>query len=426
MSTGHLSSLRRATVRAVGAVVLTAGVMTVTMVAATTPAQAAVCSMAGTTGLTAAMVATNSATISGTVNATGCDLGIYVPPGTTSVTINGATVTGANDEGILAEGPGTTNLLIENNTVEDNGATVNSNSPDPHALMLDGVSGAMVTNNTVKDNDIGGIGLADIGPTDPGIPNAGPNTAAAAANNTISGNTLSGNPGGCGIIIEAWDADGISGTVVTNNTVTGTAGKFGPAGPDVGQIVVADDAVGTSVTNTTIEGNTVSQSIASGITLHANAPNDLISNTTIQNNTLNDNNWGDSNGAPSTDAIALIVESFPASLAASITGTTITGNTMTDQVVGVWIRGATSTTIGTNAITLLAGGTAVFTVPTPNKGYWLAGSDGGAFAFGDATFYGSTQSLGLHLQKPVVAIAPEPRPRRVLGGGVGRRRVRLR
>ncbi len=38
------------------------------------------------------------------------------------------------------------------------------------------------------------------------------------------------------------------------------------------------------------------------------------------------------------------------------------------------------------------------------QGYWLVGSDGGIFNYGDATFYGSTGSL--HLNKPVVGIAP--------------------
>ena len=37
------------------------------------------------------------------------------------------------------------------------------------------------------------------------------------------------------------------------------------------------------------------------------------------------------------------------------------------------------------------------------KGYWLVGSDGGIFAYGDAQFYGSTGSL--HLNAPIVAMS---------------------
>jgi hypothetical protein len=45
--------------------------------------------------------------------------------------------------------------------------------------------------------------------------------------------------------------------------------------------------------------------------------------------------------------------------------------------------------------------------PTPTgKGYWLAASDGGIFSFGDALFYGSTG--GVPLNKPIVGIAAHP------------------
>jgi len=42
--------------------------------------------------------------------------------------------------------------------------------------------------------------------------------------------------------------------------------------------------------------------------------------------------------------------------------------------------------------------------PTPAHGYWLVGTDGGIFSFGQAQFYGSTGSL--HLQRPVVGMVP--------------------
>jgi hypothetical protein len=41
---------------------------------------------------------------------------------------------------------------------------------------------------------------------------------------------------------------------------------------------------------------------------------------------------------------------------------------------------------------------------TPDgQGYWLVGSDGGVFAYGDATFYGSTGAI--HLNEPIVGMA---------------------
>ena len=49
------------------------------------------------------------------------------------------------------------------------------------------------------------------------------------------------------------------------------------------------------------------------------------------------------------------------------------------------------------------------------RGYWLVGSDGGIFAFGDAAFTGSTG--GLPLNAPVVGMAADRHRARLLAGG---------
>ncbi|MGH9302089.1 MAG: hypothetical protein ACRD0E_09420, partial [Acidimicrobiales bacterium] len=41
-----------------------------------------------------------------------------------------------------------------------------------------------------------------------------------------------------------------------------------------------------------------------------------------------------------------------------------------------------------------------------NKGYWLVGSDGGIFSFGDAAYLGSEGAS--HLNSPIVAMASTP------------------
>jgi hypothetical protein len=52
-------------------------------------------------------------------------------------------------------------------------------------------------------------------------------------------------------------------------------------------------------------------------------------------------------------------------------------------------------------------GPIVASVATPTgRGYYMVGSDGGIFSFGDARFHGSTG--GMRLNKPVVGIAPTP------------------
>ena len=204
---------------------LGAGAAALAALPGASPAGAVTCVAAGSTGLTAFMTVASNMT-GGTINATGCDVGLYVA--TSGVSISGVTVSGANDEGILAENA--TGLTITGNTVENNGVNPNKLIPDGHALMLDGVSTSTITNNIVKNNGNGGIGLADTGPVDPGAltQNSGA-TPVASTSDTISGNTATGNTGGCGIIVEAWDPGaGISGAMVLNNTVTGAVGQFGP------------------------------------------------------------------------------------------------------------------------------------------------------------------------------------------------------
>ena len=62
--------------------------------------------------------------------------------------------------------------------------------------------------------------------------------------------------------------------------------------------------------------------------------------------------------------------------------------------------------------------------PANGKGYWNVASDGGLFAFGNAAFHGSMG--GQHLNRPVVGMAATRDGKRLLGGGLRRRALRLR
>ncbi|MEM0272743.1 MAG: right-handed parallel beta-helix repeat-containing protein [Thermoprotei archaeon] len=73
------------------------------------------------TSLTAAVVASNGQTITTTVDATGCDVGVYIGPGTTGVIIS-ATVHDANKVGIFNDGG---NAVIEGSTIYNIGNHVN-------------------------------------------------------------------------------------------------------------------------------------------------------------------------------------------------------------------------------------------------------------------------------------------------------------
>ena len=408
-----MKTKKRALTRLLGASALGASALAVGGTAATTlftqSAGAVGCTAAGSTGLTAAQVATTNQTISASVDATGCDIGIYVPPGVTGVTIGGATssdgitVSGANDTGIFVDQ--TTGTTIENDTVQNNGVAPGAGIGSFGGIVLAGVSNATVSSNTVTGNGGGGIIVNDNGPVNPGAPNPGPGAPVPSNNDTVSNNTISGNYGSCGIVYATHNSGGsISGGVITGNTITGHIGVFKSTGPDLGGIVVAAASAGATVSNTQVSGNNISGSFEGGIIVHAHAPNDVVTGTSITGNTVGPaNNWGSTNGPPTTAGIILGVDQLPPAIAPTITQTTVGGNTIFGQFYGLWISGVTDVTVNpANTITVVPGGAPTFNTPAPGSGYWQVAADGGVFNYGNASFFGSTG--GLKLNKPVVGI----------------------
>ena len=108
-------------------------------------------------------------------------------------------------------------------------------------------------------------------------------------------------------------------------------------------------------------------------------------------------------GTNFTGATAVDFGSTPGTNLDVVSPTTITVTTpqLTQQVVNVTV----TTPAGTSAVSSATTYTFANPVPTEDHffGYWLVGSDGGVFSFGDSPFYGSTGSL--KLQRPVVGIA---------------------
>ncbi len=368
------------------------------------------CTAAGSTGLTAAHIATTNEVITGSVDATGCDIGIYVGSGITGVHIGGAppasatTVSGANDTGILAEQ--TSTLLIQNVTAQGNGIAPTKGVESYGGIVLAGVSTSTVTNSTVINNGGGGIFVNDDGPVDPGAPNAGPGAVVPSNAVTVSQNVINGNYGSCAIVYATHNATGsISGGVISGNVITGHPGVFKASGPDLGGIVVAAASFHATVSNTQVTGNDVSGSFEGGIIVHSHAPLDVVTGTSITNNTIHDgNNWGKTNGPPTTAGIIVGVDQLPPASAPQITSTTVSNNTISGQFYGLWISGVPGVvTTPANTITVLTGGTAIYTTPVPGTGYWQAASDGGVFNYGSAGFYGSAGNIKLN--KPIVGIA---------------------
>ncbi len=331
-------------------------------------ASAPTCPAAGSTGLTAAFIATPNQLISGSIDATGCDVGIFVGPGITGVVIAGATVSGANDHGIFAQD--TSGLVVIGSTIKGNG--VHPHSCDlPHtgvciaedkALELAGTSNSLIAHNNVSNNGFGGIGIADDSPAlDPAA--FYPGSTSPAIGDVITGNLVAGNLNDCGIVVAAYNAGvGASNNVVTHNLVLGEQPPFRPGHAD-GQIVVATDGPGTSVTNTVVANNVIIGSELPGIVVHSNVAGDVISGTIIAHNTISKNGYypgffatvNTPNVTPT--GIALVAEGPPVNGATPVlTGTLVVSNTVMTDTTGIWLCYTSGTLIAnfvTNAPTPL-------------------------------------------------------------------------
>ncbi len=364
-------------------------------------ANAATCVSAGSTGLTAAVVATSNIS-GGTINATGCDIGIYVPPGTSGVTITGVNVYGANDHGIFVQDANS--ITISNSTVQGNGVDPTTGILENKAIQLVGTSNSKVTGNTVTNNyGDGGISVTDDGPINPGAP--APGGLKPANNDTVSSNTVNTNYKGYAIVFAAYNATaGVSGGTVSSNTLTGTK-NIGPRGPVIGGVVIDTNRPGTSVTNMTVTGNSISDQAVSGITLDSNGTGSTMSGVSVTNNTLSGNDWLPAYGPPASAGIVLEATPVAPTTGPLLTSIAITGNTISGSYYGIWINGATAVVTSPNTITT-TGGAAVYTVPSPGAGYWVCTADGGVFTFGQARFFGSMG--GRHLAAQVVGMAPTP------------------
>jgi hypothetical protein len=325
--------------------------------------QAASCSPAGDTGLTAAVVANSNQVITGIINAAGCDIGIYVGPGI-DVVIANATVTRANDHGILVQD--TAYTVIENSLITANGIAPHPACPfgtastpskpciaNNYEVLLVGTSHALVKGNTVSFNPAdGGIAVADDGPVNPGAPN--PGTPHQSVANIVTNNLIENNIPGCGILVASYNSGpsaGAVGNIVTWNLVLGSTPDVGPYN---GQIVMAANAPNTAITDTIISDNIVDGSMLPGIAVHANAPGDVISHTTIENNLISNNGYyppsfaspNTPTGSNGTVGISLVAEAAPGMPSPpTVTGTSIVSNTILNDKYGVWTCNTGNTNI---------------------------------------------------------------------------------
>lgn len=305
--------------------------------AVTAPAQAAAgdCASAGSTGLTAAVTAHAGEQVSGSIDARGCDVGVYIGPGADDVTVTRATVWGANDHGIFVQDA--SGVVLVDNTITGNGVNRNRMIPEDKALELAGTVGATVSDNRVVNNDGGGIGLADDGPLDPGAVPGHPGALRPSADNEVVRNSVSGNLNDCAIVITAKNyGTGAIGNTVAHNVLVDVPGVFPPT---LGGIVLA----GQLVKHNQVVGNTVQGSFMPGIVVHSSRPDTDVSDNVIADNTLSADDWGRINGPNARVAIILATASRPAG---ELDRTVLANNRISaDEDYGIYQIGTTRTVI---------------------------------------------------------------------------------
>lgn len=281
-------------------------------------------------GFTAAVVAHTGQKISGTIDASGYDVGVYIGPGVHGVTVSGATIKGANDEGILVQD--TSGVVIRDSVLTGNAVSNDYNLGERKAIVLIGSSGVLVTGNTVTYNGDGGIGVYDDGPNSPSAPVALDATPVNSNGNVISGNTITNNFGGCGIVVSAKEDGGaVNATTVSHNTVTSSV----PGA--VGGLIIASGSVGAgTVSNTVVSDNAVTGGYIAGIGMHSSGQG-VLTGTQILGNTFTSNGGQEVvNGAPVGTGVEILTSG-------TVTKTQVLHNTVVDDYYGVFHVGDSGT-----------------------------------------------------------------------------------
>ena len=303
------------------------------------------CVPAGASKLTAKLVAHAHETVTGTVEASGCDIGIYVPPGAVGVVVRGATVTGAADQGILVQDAN--GVLIEDSTVTGNLVRpdvcpfppAKPKGPcivDAKAVELVGSSHSTIEGNTIVANlGEGGIGVFDDGPQSPGT--LGTGLPRPAVGNLVEHNVVVNNPRGCGIVVSTH----VVGEAVTGNRVIDNVSVGNAEG-----VVVADNMPHTELAGTVVRGNVANDRVAPGIVLNSLAPGDVVSGTLVEDNVLSDNG-----GLPPFEhlpgyvskptGVIVVTAGLPpgtpkGTVAPVQEGVRLVGNVISDEGWGIW------------------------------------------------------------------------------------------
>jgi parallel beta-helix repeat protein len=294
---------------------------------------------------------------SGSADGTGIHI---VGPGGSGSVVQGFIVEKATHEGILVgTSPGDAkpqpapvsgvvlrdNWVLSNNTQRGQSDATGECASQPPVpadcgggIHLVWTSNALVENNVVAYNADGILLTDEFGPT---------------SHNTIRNNRVLNNVYECGIVLaghsgkavgadgKLTDQAGVFDNLIENNLVRNNGVALSGAG-----VLLAGGAPGSAVYGNVVRGNTIELNGHSGVTVHQHVAGNLDANQ-IENNTIGTNNsLGDDDFAAAVDmqTTGILVASgappgpaLPPFLVPSpISGTVISGNTISGDAVGIW------------------------------------------------------------------------------------------
>lgn len=251
-------------------------------------ASAATCTPTGffrdSINMTAAVI--NPKSVTGVVNATGCNIGVYINTG--KVSVNGAEIFGANYFGVVNDGA---NVSVKNSNIHDIGESpLNGTQHGVGIYFVFGSSATgSITGNTVWNYQKGGIVVN------------GEGTSADIKNNTVTGQGAVNYIAQNGIQVGYGANAMVQGNTVTGNSYTGSSTASG------GIIVVGGPCYGAAYTEgTQVVGNVVKNNDIgvwlSNIDADCVTPPGTATNIKVVNNVISSD--GLQNGIPYQAGIA--------------------------------------------------------------------------------------------------------------------------
>lgn len=287
---------------------------------------------------------------------TGITIGTTSAP-TSGVTVAGFTVENADFEGILIQNA--TGVAVLNNLVQHNNRSLTAGEcpglPSQETLEgfdcgegihLLGVDHSTISGNT-SVNNAGGILLSDdaVGPTH---------------DNLISGNRVYNNAADCGITLASHPTCAPPATCSTapygvyhntiSNNVSNHNGTAAEGGAGVG---IFDSVPGTSNYGNVIVGNILTNNGLPGVAMHSHAPDQNLDDNQITGNTIYGN--GADNGDTTTPGKTGI--NVFTSGGSPVTGTVISGNSISNEKVGVFVSDISGTDVEAHNNNLFGGST---------------------------------------------------------------------